>query len=125
MGGGYPKGSIVLWDIGENVPFHAFAPFIVITECNFANLNRLVVVLPTKGVDAVFKKKLHEGYINREAFGRNMFIVQYAIKTSGLEPYMIELTLTLKCFKKRFPPRLLATKRIWRSCFNRFRLGYA
>lgn len=101
LGGGYPKGSVVLWDIGENVPFHAFAPFIIATECNFANLGRFVVVLPTKGIDALFKKRLHEGYMDEEAFGRNMFIVQYATRTNGLKPYMIEFDLNLEMLQEK------------------------
>jgi len=111
LGGGYPKGSVVLWDVGENVPFHAFAPFIIVTECNFANLKRLVIVLPTKGVDAVFKKRLHEECMDEEAFGRNMFIVQYATRTDSLKPYMIEFDPNLEMLQEKISSTISGYKK--------------
>ncbi|RLI05665.1 hypothetical protein DRO26_01560 [Candidatus Bathyarchaeota archaeon] len=111
LGGGYPKGSVVLWDVGENVPLHAFAPFIIATECNFINQGRLVVVLPTKGVDATFKKKLHEGHIDKEAYGRNLFIVQYTVSVEKLEPYMIEFDPNIEMLQERISSFITHRKR--------------
>jgi len=62
LGGGYPRGSAVLIEIGEQISTLQYHLIAAITACNFAAQGRGVIIVPSRGVDASLILKRVEEY---------------------------------------------------------------
>jgi len=62
LGGGYPKGGVVLIDIGENISTPKYHLLLVPTPVNFMSQKRGVMIVPTIGIDSDYALKIGHSY---------------------------------------------------------------
>jgi len=99
--GGYPRGSVVLLEIGPNLSMSNYHLLIAPTGANFLAQKRGVMIAPTIGVDADYTLKVNRAY----GFGEEIYdllrVVQYPTLTQGQsKPYI--LTVEAKTLKEGY-----------------------
>ncbi|MBS7636587.1 AAA family ATPase [Candidatus Bathyarchaeota archaeon] len=90
LGGGYPRGSAVLIEIGENVSTLQYHLLTVPTAWNFATQGRGVIIIPSAGVDyKVIRQKAEEGGITSDEINSLLRIFVKEHPGIKLEPYIV------------------------------------
>ncbi|RJS84836.1 hypothetical protein CW706_02945 [Candidatus Bathyarchaeota archaeon] len=89
LGGGYPRGSIVLLEVDENVPRGGVSSILNPVRLNFINNDNGVFSIPSAGLSADYVKEGLEPYADRRLFNRNVRIVEF--EEESQEPYTIAL----------------------------------
>jgi len=91
LGGGYPRGSTVLFEVGEGVSPEHYHLFGYPTVWNFLAHGRGVIVVPSAGVDhALIKKRaLTGGFTEEEVYRLLRVYTRYRPRVT--EPYVVAL----------------------------------
>lgn len=88
LGGGYPKGSNVLFEFGENVPTPIFIN--IITVINFLQNGNTVLGGPSQGIDAKGLYSTLLGYLEEDLLNSGRLKLAY-YGSDPPEPYMLKL----------------------------------
>jgi len=89
LGGGYPKGGIVLLEVDENVPRGGVSSILNPVRLNFINNGNGVFSVPSAGLSADYVREGLEPYADSRLFNRNVWIVEFGEESQ--EPYIIAL----------------------------------
>ena len=89
LSGGYPRGSIVLLEVDENVPRGGVSSILNPVRLNFINNGNGVFSIPSAGLNADYVKRGLEPYADKRLFNRNVRIVEF--EEGSQEPYTIAL----------------------------------
>ncbi len=89
-GGGYPRGSIVLLEIGPNLSIPNYHLLIAPTGANFLSQKRGVMVVPTIGIDADYALKVSRAYNFGEEIYNLLRVIGFSAPTQGQnKPYIL------------------------------------
>ncbi|MEM2715064.1 MAG: ATPase domain-containing protein [Candidatus Bathyarchaeia archaeon] len=92
LGGGYPRGSLVLIEIGEQIATLQYHLISAITAYNFTTQGRGVILIPSSGVDHnLIRKKAEEGGLTEDEINRLLRV--YIRKYPGFKPEPFVVTL--------------------------------
>ena len=89
LGGGYPRGSIVLLEVDDNVPRGGVSSILNPVRLNFINNGNGVFSIPSAGLSADYVREGLESYADKRFFNRNVRIVEFGEESQ--EPYIIAL----------------------------------
>jgi len=99
--GGYPRGSVVLLEIGPNFSIPNYHLLIVPTAANFLAQSRGVMITPAIGADADYTLKVSRAYGFGEEIYNLLRVVEYSTLTQGQsKPYI--LTAEAKTLKEGY-----------------------
>ncbi|MCX8191753.1 MAG: hypothetical protein N3F06_02980, partial [Nitrososphaerales archaeon] len=90
LGGGYPRGSAVLFEIDEHVSILQYQLILSPTVWNFGAHGRGIIILPSAGVDHnTLRMRAEEAGFTRDEINK---LLRVCVKTTPelkLEPYMV------------------------------------
>ncbi len=91
LGGGYPRGSTILLEIGKNVSTRQYHLILSPTAWNFLARKAGVIVLPSSGIDRniVWKRAVESG-LSKEMLKRNLRVCVFRSFATKREPCAIE-----------------------------------
>ncbi|MEM3467153.1 MAG: ATPase domain-containing protein, partial [Candidatus Jordarchaeales archaeon] len=90
LGGGYPRGSPVLIEIGENVSTLQYHLIAAPTAWNFATQGRSVIIIPSVGVDYnLLMKRAEEGGLTSDEINDLLRVYVKGYPGIKLEPYVV------------------------------------
>jgi KaiC/GvpD/RAD55 family RecA-like ATPase len=92
LGGGMPKGSTALIEIGNDVPYEIYSTLIKGATANFLGQGRSVMVVPIGGMDLNdFENTLYK-YVGKEVFNEHLRIMERADAEGARDkPYVIPI----------------------------------
>jgi KaiC/GvpD/RAD55 family RecA-like ATPase len=92
MGGGLPRGSTIMVELGNSVPNHMWETLISSITANFLIQNRSVMVVPMGGMNInKFESELYT-YVGKEKFNTNVRIMERADTLGARDkPYIIPI----------------------------------
>jgi len=88
LGGGLPRGSYNLLEVGENIPIQALQFFLAPIKCNFASQGNGVFIVPANGMSTKQVKDFIEPYLDGKVFGKSVRIGDYS---KDIQDYSIPL----------------------------------
>ncbi|MEM2273203.1 MAG: ATPase domain-containing protein [Candidatus Bathyarchaeia archaeon] len=90
LGGGYPRGSLVLLEVGEYVSIPQFHLIIAPTDQNFLAHGRAILSIPSRGVDHnLIRKWLEEAGFTRDEINKRLRICVKENPELKPEPYLV------------------------------------
>lgn len=89
LGGGFPRGSVVLLEVEDNVPRGGVSSILNPVRLNFINNGNGVFSVPSAGLSAAYVKEGLEPYAEKQFFKRNVRIVEFGEESQ--EPCIIAL----------------------------------
>jgi len=91
IGGGLRKGTITLIELSPGVPVVSSAQIENAIICNFASQGRGVVWMPTKKTGADIAREELVGFVNADAFDKNVRILEPHAAAGAPKPYSVTL----------------------------------